>query len=746
MYLSVALAAIASTLVLVAATAQVHAAADIVVTTTADVVDEADGVLSLREAVSQANSQAGDDVIVLSSGIYALTIVSPPLVNNNNAGGDLDHLDAGTTLTIRGAGSSSTSIVAVAGDRVMDIHSGSSLVLEDLTVTGGSETGGAGIQVRGGSVTTDRVVISGNDASDNGGGIYLDSPGGFTGTDTVFLGNTATNSGGGLYIEDGSVTATDVSFTNNSATVDAGAGIRASGGPFSFTGGTWSGNTAQRIGGVARLVGAPTVTITDVVSTNNAATTEDGGVLSTDGGSVTVSGSSFSDNTAKRDGGAIYVNGGSLSIDSSTFDGNEATDSSGGAIWLNDGTTLTVATSTFSNNSAGGSGGAIRQLGDTASINSSLFDGNTATSFGGALSTATDASVTVTNSTLVFNTAGTSGGAMKSGAVELIFSTVTSNTASSFGSNIRAESLSAKSTVIAYGKVVAECQVTGVTTSVSSFGGDTSCFGAAMGDPKLGALANNGGPTKTRQPAFDSPLVGAANAVAGVTTDQRGVARPDGAAADIGAVEVRSPMAVDDAESTDEDTAVIVSVLDNDVDLDSVIAAETVVTTSGPTFGSTKDNGDGTITYTPSPGYFGEDTFTYGFNSGTPLADGAKVTITVQSVGSRFIDTDGSVFVTEIEWLAAEGITKGCNPPTNSMFCPKGNVTRGQMAAFLNRAFNLPATSEDFFTDDDDSVFEGDINRLAAAGITKGCNPPKNDLFCVDGKVIRGQMAAFLVR
>ena len=50
------------------------------------------------------------------------------------------------------------------------------------------------------------------------------------------------------------------------------------------------------------------------------------------------------------------------------------------------------------------------------------------------------------------------------------------------------------------------------------------------------------------------------------------------------------------------------------------------------------------------------------------------------------------------------------------------------------------------FRDDDGSVFEADIERLSAAGITKGCNPPVDDRFCPDDAVTRGEMAAFLVR
>ena len=68
------------------------------------------------------------------------------------------------------------------------------------------------------------------------------------------------------------------------------------------------------------------------------------------------------------------------------------------------------------------------------------------------------------------------------------------------------------------------------------------------------------------------------------------------------------------------------------------------------------------------------------------------------------------------------------------------------MAAFMVRAFNLPPTSQNFFDDDDGSTFEDDINRLAAAGITQGCNPPANTQYCPGALVTRAQMASFLVR
>jgi hypothetical protein len=69
------------------------------------------------------------------------------------------------------------------------------------------------------------------------------------------------------------------------------------------------------------------------------------------------------------------------------------------------------------------------------------------------------------------------------------------------------------------------------------------------------------------------------------------------------------------------------------------------------------------------------------------------------------------------------------------------------MAAFLVRALRYTDDGGgDLFADDDGSVFEDDIDRLATAGVTRGCNPPDNDRFCPTSIVTRGQMAAFLHR
>ena len=57
----------------------------------------------------------------------------------------------------------------------------------------------------------------------------------------------------------------------------------------------------------------------------------------------------------------------------------------------------------------------------------------------------------------------------------------------------------------------------------------------------------------------------------------------------------------------------------------------------------------------------------------------------VSAAGGAFVDDETSVFEGDINWLADANVTLGCNPPTNDHFCPGDNVTRGQMAAFMRR-------------------------------------------------------------
>jgi subtilisin family serine protease len=130
------------------------------------------------------------------------------------------------------------------------------------------------------------------------------------------------------------------------------------------------------------------------------------------------------------------------------------------------------------------------------------------------------------------------------------------------------------------------------------------------------------------------------------------------------------------------------------------------------------------------------------------LRDTATVAITVRlRPGGTFVDDNDSVFEGAIEAIAAERITLGCNPPTNDRYCPDDLVTRGQMAIFLVRAFDFIDNGVgNHFVDDNGMVYEDAADRLKIAGVTQGCNPPANDQYCGDRLVTRAQMAGFLVR
>jgi len=69
------------------------------------------------------------------------------------------------------------------------------------------------------------------------------------------------------------------------------------------------------------------------------------------------------------------------------------------------------------------------------------------------------------------------------------------------------------------------------------------------------------------------------------------------------------------------------------------------------------------------------------------------------------------------------------------------------MAELLVRAFGHEnSAGTDFFVDDEGNPFEESINKLAAAGMTVGCNPPANDRYCPDRNLQRAEMATFFVR
>ena len=110
---------------------------------------------------------------------------------------------------------------------------------------------------------------------------------------------------------------------------------------------------------------------------------------------------------------------------------------------------------------------------------------------------------------------------------------------------------------------------------------------------------------------------------------------------------------------------------------------------------------------------------------------------------SRFDDVDpASYHAPFIERMAELSVTRGCGD--SSRFCPDRNVTRAEMAAFLSRAFNLLDAANPGFDDVPDGAwYASDVAKLAASGITVGCEANR---FCPDRDTTRGQMATFLHR
>ncbi len=112
----------------------------------------------------------------------------------------------------------------------------------------------------------------------------------------------------------------------------------------------------------------------------------------------------------------------------------------------------------------------------------------------------------------------------------------------------------------------------------------------------------------------------------------------------------------------------------------------------------------------------------------------------------RFGDVDSTdVWADHIETFAALGITDGCSRAP-AKYCPDRAVTRGQMAVFLVRAFDLPEPSGPVRAFSDISVdhrFGYAISRLAAAGVTVGF---PDGTYRPDAEVSRRHMAVFLRR
>src|SRR5262245_36677149 len=164
--------------------------ATIVVTTPADVVASGDGKVSLREAITRANTTVERDIITLAAGVYRIGIAGAG--EDGNASGDFDITNP---LTIRGGGAASTVIDAAYLDRVFDLVGEFKVTLGGMTIRNGfaPKVPGGGIRASEALLTLNQSIVRGNVAFE-GGGIY--SGVSITLNHSVVTGNEARGPGG----------------------------------------------------------------------------------------------------------------------------------------------------------------------------------------------------------------------------------------------------------------------------------------------------------------------------------------------------------------------------------------------------------------------------------------------------------------------------------------------------------------------------------------------------------------------
>lgn len=452
----------------------------IVVTTTADVVSSTDGLVSLREAFTAASNDNADTTVVLAAGAeYALTSCSR---------GQLVH-GGPRALVVTTDGTSRATVRQTCSPARVMVVGGSSVRLERITVRGG----------RAQSPDPCGLTVYGQPNCARGAGITSSAP--LTLVDVEVTDNRsigiASFEGGGVSARAG-VTVIDSEFT---------------------------GNAANRAGGAIASFG--TVTISGSTFTSN--TSGDGGALSVHTGSVSISDSEFRSNSAGS-GGAVVLVGASLSAVDTVFRLNRANGGPGGAIWASTSVGSLVLERVAMVENLGRTGALTTFAGvpNFRIIDSTITDNTANWQFrdnlnraAGGIATLGASNITITGSTIAHNTAPPGGGANidlppSNGTTVTITSSIISDPRSS----------------------PASCETNGnvfvVTDSLMS---DDTCGTAASATPiGLGPLVESGG-TWFRAPDPAGPAVDQLAPPCVTASDQRGVARPQGAACDLGSIE-----------------------------------------------------------------------------------------------------------------------------------------------------------------------------------------------------------------
>lgn len=414
--LSVGVGMVGGALPAAAAEEAAQPAATFTVTNTDDA-----GAGSLRQAILDANSNPGHDTITFGGGATGQITLST---------GQLEITDS---VSILGPGAQTLAVSGNDASRVFYMWNSLSTIdvsISGLTIRDGNAADGAGIAAWGENLTLADVVVTGNVAAGDGGGVLFygnESQASLSISDSEISGNNASYNGGGLYSWSAdSITLTNVAVTGNTSGSDGG-GVSlstyyASEVAFTLTDSTVSDNYGGDDGGGLFLYGAGPATISNVSITGNEAGDDGGGALFYDGGEITVENSTISGNTADSDGGGafFYENQGAISITNTQVTGNHATYGDGGGLRFYETGDVEVSGSVISGNSAEGDGGG-------AHFYNSYYG----------------AGVTITDTQVVDNDAGYDGGGLflyDLGDVTIVTSTVADNTAE-YGGGIFAEDL-----------------------------------------------------------------------------------------------------------------------------------------------------------------------------------------------------------------------------------------------------------------------------------------------------------------
>ncbi|MCU0522929.1 MAG: hypothetical protein MUF84_19860, partial [Anaerolineae bacterium] len=253
----------------------------------------------------------------------AVTVASPGDALYAMAGTFYENIDiAGKSLTLAGGyaadcatpGAGSTTVNGLSGGgSVFDI-AGGTVLLRGLSITGGDAIGG-GVDVGSGTrVTLDNVDVFGNTGA-QGGGVWIDTGAVVTATnDSDIYNNTAATDGGGVRVWGrfyGVGNESDV-YDNQAP---SGGGFSVPGGHVFLNAADVYGNQATGTlgkGGGMHVSSGGLVTLTNSVFIYFGNTAYDGAGIYADNASVTMTNSTFRDNTATNDGGALYLTNNSV--------------------------------------------------------------------------------------------------------------------------------------------------------------------------------------------------------------------------------------------------------------------------------------------------------------------------------------------------------------------------------------------------------------------------------------------------